>query len=191
LSGDEIRTVWNACDDSDYGRIVRLLILTGCRREEIGGLRWSEIDMENCTITLPAERCKNGREHIVPLSGMALDVLKSIPRREGFVFGTRGGGFKIWTHGKRALLATTGAMADWRLHDIRHTVSTGMNDIGIDPHIVDASLNHLSNREAIERRYNHSEYRAQKAQAFTRWADHVRGLLDGTGDRIVPLRRTA
>jgi integrase len=189
LSGDEIRTVWNACDDSDYGRIVRLLILTGCRREEIGGLRWDEIDMDKATITLPAERCKNGREHVIPLSGMAMEIVRSIPRREGFVFGTRGGGFKIWTHGKRALLATTGAMADWRLRDIRHTVSTGLHEIGVEPQHVEAVLNHVSgHKDGVAGRYNHATYRAQIAQALARWADHVEGIIDGRAAKVVSIR---
>src|SRR5262249_42510354 len=63
LSADELRAVWNATGEDDFGRIVRLLILTGCRRQEIGSLRWSEIDLAKGTITIPAERCKNGREH--------------------------------------------------------------------------------------------------------------------------------
>jgi integrase len=192
LSGEEIRQVWNACGDNDYGRLVRLLILTGCRREEIGALRWDEIDLNNGTITLPAERCKNGREHVIPLSGMALDIIKAIPRREGFVFGTRGGGFKIWTHGKKALLASTGEMAPWRLHDIRHAVSTGLHEIGVEPQHVEAVLNHVSgHKEGVAGRYNHATYRAQMAQALSRWADHVHGIIHGHGDKVVALRRSA
>ena len=101
LSADELRTVWNACDDSDYGRIVRLLILTGCRREEIGGLRWSEINLDAGTITLPAERCKNGREHVLTLPDVALDIIRAVPRRDGrdHVFGQRSDG--SW-HGRMA-----------------------------------------------------------------------------------------
>jgi integrase len=73
--------VWLACGDDDYGRIVKLLILTGCRREEIGGVRWSEIDLDKGTLTIPAERAKNGRAHTLPLPAMALDIIRSIPQR--------------------------------------------------------------------------------------------------------------
>jgi integrase len=66
LSDDELKTIWNACDDSDYGRIVKLLILTGCRREEIGAMRWSEINLDAGTFTLPVERSKNHRAHTLP-----------------------------------------------------------------------------------------------------------------------------
>jgi integrase len=202
LSGDEIRTVWNACADDDYGRIVRLLILTGCRREEIGGLRWSEIKLDfdpktktwTGTMTIPGERSKNHREHTLPLSAMALEIIRSIPRRDGcdFLFGARGEGFKIWAHGKRALLATTGAMESWRLHDTRHTVSTGMHELGIDPHIVESVLNHVSgHKEGVAGRYNHATYKAQMAQALARWADHVASVISGKPAKVVPIGRAA
>src|SRR5262249_31136668 len=80
LTDDELRAIWNACGDDDYGRIVRLLILTGCRRMEIGGLRWSEVDLDAGTLTIPAERSKNHRAHTLPLSDTALDIIRSIPR---------------------------------------------------------------------------------------------------------------
>jgi integrase len=190
LSADELKQVWNACDDSDYGRIVRLLILTGCRREEIGALRWSEIDLDKGSLTIPGERTKNGEPLALPLPAMALQIINSVEKREGcdFLFGS---GFKAWDRSKKALLATTGDMAPWRLHDLRHTVSTGMNDIGVDPHIVDATLNHLANRQAIEKRYNHSDYRAQKAQALARWADHIESIVTGKPAKVEPIRKVA
>jgi integrase len=192
LSGDELRTVWNACGDDDYGRIVRLLILTGCRREEIGGLRWSEIDLgKNPTITIPGDRSKNHRAHTLPLSGMALEIIRSIPQREGrdHLFGSRGDGFKIWAHGKRALLNSTGAMADWRLHDLRHTLSTGLHELGVEPHHVEAILNHVSgHKDGVAGRYNHATYKAQIAQALARWADHVQSIVTGKPVKVVPLR---
>ena len=72
LSDAEAATVWLAAPDNDYGRIVRLILLTGCRRTELGSLQWSEIDKEARTLTLPGERTKNGQAHVVPLSPPAL-----------------------------------------------------------------------------------------------------------------------
>ena len=69
LSDGELGAIWNDAPDNDYGRIVRMLLLTGQRRDEIGSLRWPEVDTDAKTITLPATRTKNGREHLVPLSG--------------------------------------------------------------------------------------------------------------------------
>ena len=82
LSDYELLAIWNACGtgDYDYGRIVRVLVLTGCRREEVGGLRWSEIDLFERLIRLPAERCKNGRAHDVPLSDWAWPILVTSPQ---------------------------------------------------------------------------------------------------------------
>jgi integrase len=194
LSGDELRTIWLACDDSDYGRIVRLLILTGCRREEIGGLRWSEINLDEGTITIPVERSKNHRAHTLPLSGMALDIIRAIPRREGIdhLFGVRGDGFKIWGYSKKALLAATGAMADWRLHDLRRTVSTGMHELGVEPHYVESILNHVSgHKEGVAGRYNRATYKAQIAQALARWADHVQAVVSGKPAKVVSMRGRA
>ena len=92
----ELVSVW-LLPDNDYGHIVKLLTLIGCRKEEIGDLVWSEIDLEARTITLPPERTKNKQQHVVPLSGAALEILKAIPRRAGrdFVFGIGRGGLKM------------------------------------------------------------------------------------------------
>src|SRR5262249_38211027 len=68
LSDSELRQLWHALPNNDYGRVARLLILTGQRRQEIGALRWSEVDFPRGVISLPGERTKNARPHHVPLS---------------------------------------------------------------------------------------------------------------------------
>jgi integrase len=131
----ELRAVWDAAGDDAYGRIVRLLILTGCRREEIGGLRWGEIDFKTHTIHLPAERCKNHHPHDIPLSEFAWTLL---PERTGdaeHVFGAFGS-FTAWSRHKAALDQRLGdAVALWRLHDLRRTVATRLADLGVLPHV--------------------------------------------------------
>jgi integrase len=67
LSDAELSRIWKACGDDDHGRCTKLLILTGCRRQEIGGMCWSEIDFDRGTWTLPAARSKNGRAHTLPM----------------------------------------------------------------------------------------------------------------------------
>src|SRR5262249_49581640 len=85
LSDEEIAAVWLAADKANgYGTILKLLLLTGCRRGEIGGLRWSEIDLNARTITLPGERTKNGEPHVVPLSDTAASILAGIAKRDGY-----------------------------------------------------------------------------------------------------------
>jgi integrase len=97
LSDDELAAVWRACKDDDHGRVVRLLILTGCRRQEVGGMAWSEIDLERGLWKLPAARSKNKRAHELPLMPMALDVINAVPRvlTRDHLFGARSGnGFR-------------------------------------------------------------------------------------------------
>ena len=144
LSDPELAAVWNAAPENDYGRIVRLLVLTGQRRDEIGSLQWSEIDTDANTITLPAERTKNRRER-VPLSEAALALLKACPRRAGrkLVFGEGQGGSSGWSRSKEGLDAKAKLAKPWTLHDLRRTVRTGLGALGVLPHVSEAVLNHL------------------------------------------------
>src|SRR5262249_2074591 len=84
LTYEEIASVWIGADNANgYGTILKLLLLTGCRRDEIGGLMWKEVDLNARTITLRGERTKNGEEHVVPLSDTAMSILAGIAKREG------------------------------------------------------------------------------------------------------------
>jgi integrase len=138
LSEDEVRCIWNATSDNAYGTIVRLLILTGQRRSEIGEMRWSEVALDRCSLNLSGERTKNKRSHVVPLAPTALALLDRWPRSGEMVFK-----FAAWGYSK-ALLDERSGVRGWVLHDIRRTVATGMADIGIQPHIIEAVLNHVS-----------------------------------------------
>ena len=155
---DELRTILRTLRDDDYGAIVRLLILTGLRRDEIGSLCWSEVDLDAATITLPPTRTKNGREHVVPLSEPALEVLKARARRAGpggeprdYVFGRGAGGFSGWSKSKVefdtriAQMRGGQALAPWTLHDLRRTISTALHErFGVAPHIVEVILGHVN-----------------------------------------------
>jgi integrase len=137
---------------------VRLLM----RREEIGGLRWSEIDFHRRVIVFPAARTKNNREHEIPMSDEVRELLESRGHKDGrdLVFGEGKGPFAGWSNAKEALDARlltarkevlcdkAKALADWRLHDIRRSVATHMGDNGVQPHIVEAVLNHVSGHKA-------------------------------------------
>jgi integrase len=191
LADAELIAVWRACGEDDYGRIVKLLILTGCRREEIGGLQWSEIDAGARAIRLPAERCKNHRAHELPLSELAWRTLREAPRLSGEqVFGRSG--FVSWSRAKHALDGQLGnAVAPWRLHDIRRTVATRMADIGIMPHVIEAILNHQSgHKRGPAGVYNHSRYVNEVRSALARWARHIEQLLIGRKlDTVVKLHK--
>lgn len=189
LTDNELCAVWRACEDDDYGRIVRLLVLLGSRRQEIGGMRWSELDLTAGTWTLPAERSKNGRSQTILLSAAALAIITAVPRADrDQLFGTRAGsGFMRWASAKADLdrrLADT--VKPWRLHDIRRTAATRMADIGIEPHHIEACLNHFSgHRSGVAGIYNKSAYERAVRAALTRWSEYVFALLEGRRDNVV------
>ena len=194
LTEAELAAVWRACGDDDHGRITRLLLLTGQRREEVGGMVWSELHFDRALWSLPPGRTKNGLPHDVPLSDPALDILRGAPRREGreMVFGTGEGSFSGWSKAKAALdarilaamqeaakgTATKPKLAPWRLHDLRRTMATVMADrLGVLPHVVEAVLNHVSgHRAGVAGTYNRALYAAEKRNALERWGEHVASL---------------
>jgi integrase len=212
LSDAEIADILHACGDKDHGRIVRLLILTGARRDEVGGIARSEIDMKARMWSIPGERTKNKRTHEVPLSDAAIGILApAIERAEALdrelVFGERPKtAFSGWSKAKaqlderiakvRAERESTrskpnGARATpWVLHDIRRTVATRMADLGIQPHVIEAVLNHISGHKAgVAGVYNRATYAAEKRQALDLWGAHVAALVEGRTSNIVPLGR--
>ena len=191
LSMAEAAHVWLAAPDNDYGRIVRLLLLTGCRRDEIGGLRWSEVDLNARTITLPGERTKNGRPHVIPLSEPAMALLGAVNRRADRdpVFGLGDGGFSGWSKSKAALEVKLAE--EWTLHDLRRTVATRMADIGVQPHVIEALLNHVSGHKAgVAGTYNLSTYAAEKKSALDLWAGHLQiAIAQASGTNVTALRK--
>jgi integrase len=186
LTDSELAQVYLACDDSEYGRIVRLLIHTGCRREEIGGLEWSEIDLTTKIITLPATRTKNKTEHIVPLTDRAVKIIKAIPRRDRKqVFGAGKGGYSGWSKSKEEFPAK---LKPWTLHDLRRTVRTGLGNLGVAPHVAEAVLNHLPAR--LIRTYDRNTYAAEKLAALKAWDSHLAvAIAKANGANVTPLRK--
>jgi integrase len=194
LSDVELAAIWHACADDDHGRIVKLLALTGCRRDEIGGMRWSEISTEKDVLALPKERTKNGRAHAVPLTPLALTILETVPRRadgRDHVFGERSPvGFTMWTEAKRDLdHRLAGQVKEWRVHDLRRTTATRMADLGVQPHIIEAVLNHYSgHRRGVAGVHNRSPYEREVRAAMALWAAHVQSIVEGGERKIVSLR---
>jgi len=187
LTSKELAFTWKLAGEADYGAIVRLLILTGQRREEVGGMLWSEIDLDAALWSIGAARTKNGQPHDVPLSPAALSILRSLSRQDDrdYVFGSRLGPFQGWSNAKAALDARiveglgskkggAATLSPWRLHDIRRTVATQLAEKGVLPHVVEAILNHISGHKAgVAGVYNRASYAKEKREALNRWADFV------------------
>jgi integrase len=173
LTQDELRKLWRALDDGPFGNIFRLLLLTGQRRNEIGALQWSEIDLARKVIVLPPARTKNSRLHELPLSAQALAILSRVPRRNSseYLFGVRG--FKDWDVQKAKLDARAG-IAPYRLHDLRRSCATMLGELGVLPHHIEAILNHYSgHRSGVAGVYQRAKYADEMRSALQRWADHV------------------
>lgn len=187
LSDTELAAVWRESGDDDFGKIVRLLILLGSRRAEVGGMKWSEIAADGIW-KLPPERSKNGRAHALPLPPMAMDIIATVPQIDGRgnLFGARGGRFTDWGR-KVDLDARLGdAVAPFKLHDIRRTCATRMCDLGLGPHVVEQILNHRSgHRAGIVGVYNRSSYEREVKAALALWSDHIRSITEGGERRVL------
>jgi len=146
-------------------------VLTGARRSEVGGLRWSEIDLDRGLIVLPPTRVKNGRQHELPLSNQARAVLERQPRRNEWVWGCE---WTSWTEPKAKLDRRLNGIAPWTLHDIRRSAATHMAELGTMPHVVEAILNHYSgHRAGVAGIYQRAKYQDQMKAALQAWADYV------------------
>jgi integrase len=202
LSPHEIRTVWLAAERVGYpfGTIAQLLLLTGQRRGEVASMSWDQLDLDHERVwTIPAEETKAGREHIVPLTDMALATLTDIPRYGEYVLTTRGdrpiSGFTrgkqkidveiVKFHQGRASQSASNSNAieplpEWRMHDLRRTVATHMEDaLGIAPHIIGAVLNHdPKGYKGVTAVYTKGNLVYQRRRALSAWSRFLGLVLD-------------
>jgi integrase len=193
LSDRELTAIWRGCGDDPYGRVVRLLMLTGCRRQEVGDIAWDELDLPHGIWTIPGERTKNHKSHMLALPALALSMIEATPRmaERAHLFGTRVGGFCRWSQGKVELDVRCG-VEGWTLHDLRRTVATRLADLGVQPHVVEQLLNHHSgHRSGIAGVYNRSAYEREARAALALWADHISALVEGRKRKVVSLRRAS
>ena len=177
LSPKEIREFWQATEKlgTPFGPLLRLLLLTGQRREEVSGLRRDELRGDEWH--LQGARTKNHLPNVVPLSKEARELIESVPVIEGcpFVFSTNGvRPVSGWSKIKARLDRLMPDVEPWTIHDIRRSVVTGMNELGIAPHIVEIVVNHISgSRGGVAGTYNHAKHSSEKRDALERWARHV------------------
>jgi integrase len=183
LSRDELRTLWQALDRiPDPGRsYVRILMLTGCRREEARAMRWAELNLAERLWSLPSQRTKAARAHEIPLSNRAAEIIASQPRRGPFVF-TIGGERPMTVHQIKARLDRESGIKDWRLHDLRRTLRFGLAELGVSYEIAERVIGHAMPQ--LERTYNVFAYREEKRAALERWAHHLAVIV--TEGRAAP-----
>jgi integrase len=190
LSDAELVSVWHACEAASYpfGHMFRLLIVTGQRLGEVATMSWPNVDLEKKIWTVPGEIAKNGVPNEVPLSMFAIGILETANFRRGkdeLVFPARNGSGNSasgFSKAKRTLdgaLASEGhKLAPWRLHDLRRTAASGMAMLGVQPHVIERVLNHISGSQAgVAGVYNRFGYLPEKRQALDVWADHVAALI--------------
>lgn len=200
LTDEEVRLVWLACEKVGwpFGPFVKLLILTAQRRNEVAHAVRSEFQLvgNNQLWTIPPERSKNGREHLVPLNSVVLEVISGIAGvGETYLLSTTGetpiSGF---SKAKRAIDAEMLALAQkhavasglkpndvnlegWTLHDLRRTAASGMARLGVPVHVIEAVLNHQSGTiKGVAKIYNRYEYLDEKRRALADWAEHVKRI---------------
>jgi integrase len=194
LDDDELRKVWSAAEAEGwpFGPLVKLLILTGQRVSEVGGMRWDEINKDQKLWTLAAERVKNGVRHEVPLSDAAIAIIGTLPHiktTKGFVFTTRRdaavSGFSRAKDSLDVAVATTlphGAkeLDPWTFHDLRRTMASGMARLGIQIPVIEKILNHSSGTfRGIVGVYQRHSYSEEKRKALDVWAAFVQSVVAG------------
>jgi integrase len=180
LEDRELRAIWHALpEQGDYRDLIRLLILTGQRLREIANLAWQEVDLDKAIITLPPNRTKNHRPHVVPLSAPVLEILKGRAREEReLVFGSGVRGFSNFSKSKRLLDERAKLKAPWVVHDLRRSVATGLAKL-VQPHIVECVLGHVGGfRAGIASTYNLHAYEDEKRQALNLWGEHVMAIVE-------------
>ncbi len=203
LTDDEIRLFWRGCDrlGQPFGQLFKVMLLTGQRRGEVGGMTEGEI--KGAVWTIPAARSKNGDEHSLTLPEAARDVLANVERikgKAGYAFTTTGdspvSGFTRATTRLRQKMTEIAAedagepveVAPFTLHDLRRTAATGMARLGFPPHVVEVVLNHRSGtRRGVAGVYNRFDYADEKRDALEAWARHVLALVEGQPDNVVPI----
>ena len=208
LSDAEIKALWQAATEQSwpFENVIKLLLLTGQRRDEVAEMQWRELDLDKEAWSLPKERCKNGQAHEVDLCPEAVRLLDPIgnavvPRlRQGagdFVFSTTGttpvSGFsKVKLRVDARMKEILGdAFQPWRIHDLRRTAATGMAKLGFQPHVVECVLNHVSGfKSGVGGIYNRFNYREERKRAIMALGDHVMQLVSGEkpASNVVPLR---
>jgi integrase len=208
LSNDELRLIWASSlrVGFPFGSLVRLLLLTGCRRNEISDARWGEIDLGAALLTIPGERFKTGSAHSVPLVAGAVALLGELPRFASgdYVLSTTAGRRPVSGFSKMKLKLeqvvrelqgeAAGDLPQWGLHDLRRTVRTRLSELGVAPHVAELVIGHK--QRGIHAVYDLHSFDAEKRNALLRWEGLLLSIVDperagSHQDKVVQLRAGA
>lgn len=187
----ELKEIWEVSSDVNqpFASLIKFLFLTGQRRGEAASMKWTDIDKKKKLWTIPRENNKSDREHIVPLSDMALSIIEDMPKLGVYIFSDTGKRpFENFSRDKKIIdraidnkreARNEHSMRAWRIHDIRRTLASGMAQLGVAPHVVEKLLNHsggiISGVAAV---YNRYEYQDEMRDAVDKWASHVQEILE-------------
>jgi integrase len=174
LTDDELAAVWHqaVAVGGCHGALVRLLILTGARRDEIASLCWSEIVASQ--MQLSGERTKNGVPHAIAITPAMATVLDQCPRRGEFALN---GDFKVNLSGRMRKHLNPPGINDWTLHDLRRTFASGCAKLEVPPHIIERCLNH-SKTSTVAAVYNRHSYAKEMRDCWEKWSAHVTELVN-------------
>ena len=181
LTAEEIGAIWTATAQLEpaHRAYVRVLMLTLQRLEEVAGMAWAELSEDRSTWSIPGERTKNGRAHVVHLTPLARESLAGLPVIAGnpFVFaGRQKGHIGGFSKTKRSLIEAMGKIgeSDWRFHDFRRTGVTALSTMGIPPHVADKILNHVTGTiRGVAAVYNRAEFLAERKASLEAWSAYV------------------
>ncbi len=190
LTDEELGKVWTACDALEFParEYMRLLILSGQRRDDVRCVPWAEIDTKMMNWVIPAERYKSARPHLIPLTELMLVLLQASPVKEGFIFSLTNGGKPYGNLVKpKRTLDKASEVTGWTLHDVRRTVRTGLSRLGFRPDIAERVIGHSVGGRLGET-YDVYSYRDEKLKALEAWGTHVAEIVSGKSN-VVSLRR--
>lgn len=203
LTDAELGALWRAAEEEGYayGRMVQVLILTGCRRDEVRAARRAEIDLAKREWLIPGARVKNSADHLLPIGDMLAAILRELPLvGDGkLLFTTTGntpisGLSKVKERLHKAMARDLGHDPEpWSLHDIRRTFVSGMQSLGVGLEVREACVNHRSiTRAGVAGIYGRYDFWKEKQAAFPIWEAHVRQAIAPPSDGVVvPLRASA
>jgi integrase len=193
LTDDDLRAIWQAtAGPGSFNKIVRILTLTGQRRDEVADMAWSELSGDLSTWTIPAARAKNGVASVVPLPPQVKAILEVAPRYAGnaLCFPGERGTFSGWSRSKERLDRDSG-VDDWRLHDLRRTCATGLQRLGVRLEVTESVLNHVSgSRAGIVGIYQRHDWADEKRAALAAWGARVEAIVEAreTATNVMPIR---